>query len=311
MQKFFKKLIKKLKRNRLVLFRKLYFIKPDVYLKYLYNYYTGKELNLENPVEFNEKIQWYKLYFQPKILNQLVDKYAVRTYVDDKIGKKYLNDVYGIYSNPKEINFNKLPDKYIIKSTNASGFNLIVENNTKLDKKKTLRLLQNWLVKTNYYKRSQEWAYKNIKPRIVIEKYLKDGDKSSLIDYKFYCFNGDVKFVEIHLDRSKNHKRGFYDLDFNPLPFRYVKLEKSISSKINKPINFDEMIDLATKLSIKIPFVRVDFYSINGKSIFGEMTFYPSGGRKDYIPDAYNKIVGDYFKLPKIPRNYKKITAID
>jgi len=299
MHNFFKKIIKKLKRNRLVLLRKLNFIRSDVYVKYLYNYYTGKDLNLEQPVEFNEKIQWYKLYFRPAILNQLVDKYSVRTYVEKKIGKTYLNDIYGVYKDPELINFDKLPDKYVIKSTNNSGLNLIVEDNLRLNKKTTRKLLRTWLAKKNYYKRSREWAYKDIKPRIIIEKFLKDGEENSLIDYKFYCFNQKVKFVEIHIDRAKEHKRGFYDLDFKPLPFRYVKLEKSISSKINKPENFDEMIDLASKLSEKLPFVRVDFYSIDGKSIFGEMTFYPSGGRKDYTPNEYNKIVGDYFNLPE------------
>lgn len=290
--------------------RKLKFLPPDIYAHFLYEHYTGKKLNLKNPKEFNEKIQWYKVFYHPKILNQLVDKYAVREYVEKKIGKIYLNELYSVYDNALEINYDDLPDQFVIKATHASSYNLIVKNKKKLNINKTNKLLNKWLNKNQYYRTGQEWAYKDVKPRLIIEKFLKDGDNDSLIDYKFYCFTGEVKFVEIHFNRADNHKRGFFDLDLKPLPFRYVSLEKSISSEVTKPSNFEEMITLSKKLSDKFPFVRVDFYAISGKSVFGEMTFYPSDGRKDFIPDEYNAIIGEYFKLPNLEKDQKEIVEI-
>jgi len=291
--------------------RKLKFLPPKIYAHFLYEYHTGKKLNLENPVEFNEKIQWYKVFYHPKILNQLVDKYAVRSYVEDKIGAQYLNEIYGIYDHPKDIPYEELPNQFVIKATHASSFNLIVTDKGKLNKVKNARLFKRWLSKSQYYRTGQEWAYKDVKPRLLVEKFLKEENQDSLLDYKFYCFDGVAKFLEVHSDRAQSHKRGFYDLNFNPLPFRYVSLDKSISSKIEKPINLEEMIKLSEILSVKLPFVRVDFYSIKGKTIFGEMTFYPSDGRKDFIPEEYNKTIGDYINLPKLEEGQKVISKIN
>jgi len=271
-------------------------------------------LNLVKPVEFNEKIQWYKVFYHPKILNQLVDKFAVRSYVEKKIGIKYLNVIHGVYDKPSEVCFESLPNQFVIKATHTSSHNLIVTDKNKLDTKKAIKLFKKWLRKNQYYRTGQEWAYKDVKPRLIAEKYLKEDKRNSLIDYKFYCFDGVAKFLEIHLDRADNHKRGFFDLDFKPLPFRYVPKEKSLLIKkedpIEKPSNFEEMIKLSEILADKLPFVRVDFYSIKGKSVFGEMTFYPSDGRKDFIPSEYNKIIGDYFKLPKLNKGQKLITEV-
>lgn len=299
-----------MRRFCLRMLRKIRFLPQKIYVHFLYEYYTGKKLNLDNPKEFNEKIQWCKVFYHPKILNQLVDKYAVRDYVKDKIGALYLNQLYGVYDNPKEIPFDKLPKQFVIKATHASSYNLIVDDKDKLNRAKTIRLLKKWLNKNQYYRTGQEWAYKDVKPRLIIEKFLKEDDQISLIDYKFYCFSGITKFLEVHLDRAQSHKRGFYDLEFNPLPFRYVSLEKSISSKLEKPSDFEEMIKLSEILADSFPFVRVDFYSIKGKTIFGEMTFYPSDGRKDLIPDEYNTIIGDYIKLPKLKKGQQVITEI-
>jgi hypothetical protein len=291
--------------------RKLKFLPQKTYAHFLYEHYTGKKLNLENPIEFNAKIQWLKVFYHPEILTKLVDKYAVREYVESKIGSKYLNDLYGVYDSPDDINYNELPSKFIVKATHASSYNLIIRDKQKLNIQKTSKLFKKWLNKSQYYRTGQEWAYKNVKPRLIAEKLLKDEGGISLIDYKFYCFSGKAKFLEVHLDREQNHKRGFYDFDFNPLPFRYVSLKKSISSEVEKPSNLDEMIKLSEVLAGNFPFVRVDFYSIEGQSIFGEMTFYPSDGRKDFIPDEYNKIIGEYIKLPKLKSGQKEITEIE
>ena len=288
--------------------RKMRYFSPNLYAHFLYEHYTGKRLNLKKPVEFNEKIQWYKVFYHPKILNQLVDKYAVRAYVEEKIGGEYLNEIYGVYESPEQVNFNNLPNQFVIKATHTSSHNLIVTDKKKVNTNAVLKLFKKWLGKNQYYRTGQEWAYKDVKPRLIAEKYLKEDERPSLIDYKFYCFDGVAKFLEVHLDRADNHKRGFFDLDFKPLPFRYVSIEKSITTEIEEPSNLQEMKELSEILADRLPYVRVDFYSIKGKAIFGEMTFYPSDGRKDFVPDEYNTIIGEYMKLPELKKGQKLIT---
>ena len=301
-------MLKKLNTLRLRFLKKMTFLDPQKYVHYLYEYKTGKKLNLNNPIEFNEKLQWYKVFYHPKILNQLVDKYAVRTYVEEKIGAQYLNEIYGVYHNANEVDFNKLPNQFVIKANHTSSHNLICNDKSKLNIKKCRKLFKKWLNKNQYYRTGQEWAYKDVPPKLIAEAYLKESERECLTDYKFYCFNGKPNFVEIHLERTNDYRRGFYDLNFEKLPFNKGRKEDDITKKLEKPINFDEMVVLAEKLASKLPFVRVDFYAVNGKSIFGEMTFYPADGRKDFYPDKYNKIIGDLFILPEIPKGQKYIT---
>lgn len=291
--------------------RKMRFLPPKMYAHFCYEYWTGKKLNLKNPKEFNEKIQWYKVFYHPKILNTLVDKYEVRKIIANKIGKQYLNEIYGVYDNVEEIPFKDLPNEFVIKATHSSGHNIIVKDKSQLDIKKVSKKLRKWLNINQYYRIGQEWAYKDVKPRYIIEKYLEEEGQGSLIDYKFYCFDGVAKFVDIHTDREDNHKQGCFDLNFNLLPFGKGSHKKSLTTTIKKPNNFENMVKLSETLAANFPFVRVDFYSIDGKSVFGEMTFYPGDGRKDFYPDKYNKIIGDYFKLPKLSKGQKFITEIN
>lgn len=300
----------KIRRFFLRHFRKMRFLPSKQYVRYHYEYFSGKKLDLDNPKEFNEKIEWYKVFYRPKILNQLVDKYAVRTFIEKKIGAQYLNEIYGVYENPEDIPFDELPDKFVIKATHTSSHNLIVKNKENLDKKKTIALLKKWLSKNQYYRMGQEWAYKDVPPRIVIEKFLKEDGKSTLVDYKFYCFDGVPKFIDVHLDREEDHKHGFFDLDFQLLPFGKSAGFKKLSKEIEKPSNLTEMIELSKILAKSIPFVRVDFYSVNGKAIFGEMTFYPGDARNAFFPEEYNTIIGDYMKLPKLEKGQQVITEI-
>ncbi|WP_418645185.1 ATP-grasp fold amidoligase family protein [Tenacibaculum insulae] len=290
--------------------KKMTFLPQKVFLPFLYEYYTGKKLDLNNPIEFNQKIQWLKAFYQPKILNKLVDKYEVREYVIDKIGEEYLNELYGVYDSFAEINFEKLPEKFVLKVVHASSYNIICTNKNDLDLPKIKRKIKKWQAANQYYRTGQEWAYKDVAPKLIIEKYLKNNERDSLTDYKFYCFNGKAEFLEVHLDRAENHKRAFYDFDFKKLPFRYVSEDKSISEDIEKPVSLNKMKILAEKLSVGLPYVRVDFYEVEAKIIFGEMTFYPSDGRKDFYPNEYNKIIGDMFELPQIPKGKSKITEI-
>ncbi|TYP98820.1 teichuronopeptide biosynthesis TupA-like protein [Tenacibaculum adriaticum] len=278
------------------------FLPQPYYVKYYYEYYSGKKLDYDNPQEFNQKLSWYKVFFRPKILNILVDKYAVREFVEDKIGSKYLNECYGVYESPLDVNFDELPQKFVIKGVHGCNFNLVVEDKNKLNKTKAIFLMKKWLTKNQYYRGGLEWAYKDVKPRIVIEKFLKDDVSKDLIDYKFYCFDGTPKFL---VAQSDTLGRYFYDLKWKELPFRW---KKEYKKEIEKPSNLDELINLATKLADKFPFVRVDFYSVNNQAYFGEMTFYPTDARDDFYPEEYNKIIGDYFELPIIPKGEKYIT---
>lgn len=294
-------MIYKLRRFFLRHLRKVRFLPSKLYVKIHYEYFSGNKLDLNNPKDFTEKIAWYKVFYRPKSLNQLVDKFAVRAFVEEKIGSQFLNTFYGVFDDVNEIKFDELPEKFVIKATHTSGHNLIVRDKNKLNLDKTKKLLKKWLKINQYYRIGQEWAYKDVKPRIIIEKYLEQKNQKSLTDFKFYCFDGKAKFIDIHTDREDEHKQGSFDLNFERLPFGVSRF-KQIYESPEKPVNLKEMIECAEVLSEKLPFVRVDFYAIDGKTIFGEMTFYPSDGRKKFYPEKYNRIIGDYFTLPKIIR---------
>ncbi len=269
------------------------FLPQAYYVKNYYEYYSGKRLDYNNPVEFNQKISWYKVFYKNPLLTKLVDKYAVREYVSAKIGEEYLNNCIGVYNSPKEIEWQDLPSKFVIKGVHGCNFNLIVTDKSKVNIKKANFKMRKWLSKNQYYRGGLEWAYKDVKPRLIIENYLEDFETKDLIDYKFYCFNGEPKFL---IAQSDSLGKYFYDLNWKECDFRWkTKYHKSVK----EPSNFEELKVLAKKLAGNFPFVRVDFYSVNNKSFFGEMTFYPTDARDDFYPEEYNKIVGDYFKLPQ------------
>lgn len=298
----------KLKRFIFRIIKNFKFLPKKTFLKVRYQYYTGKELNLKNPVEFNEKIQWLKLYYHVPLLTQLADKYAVRKYVAEKIGEPYLNELYGVYENVDDINFDKFPDKFVLKGTHGSSTNILVKNKSKLNLGKAKKELIRWMKHDQYKKVGFEWAYKNIKPRIICEAYLEEEKGIGLVDYKFYCFNGIPKFIYFSVDKDTHKSYYFYDMNLKKAAFS-KKLKASVEEKFDLPKNIDKMTNLATILADKLPYVRVDFYSIKEEIIFGEMTFYPSDGRLDFYPDKYNKIIGDYLQLPEIPKGQKTITA--
>lgn len=270
------------------------FLPQKYYVSHYYEYYTGKKLDYDNPVEFNQKISWYKVFYRNPLLTKLVDKYSVREYVTEKIGEEFLNKCLGVYNSPKEINWDSLPNDFVIKAVHGCNFNLVVNNKSKLNKTKAKLKMYKWLYKNQYYRGGLEWAYKNVKPRLIIEKFMKDEITNDLIDYKFYCFDGEPKFIIAQSDKLGKY---FFDLQWNKMPFGWKTKDPNI---ISKPSNLEELVVLSKKLSNGLPFVRADFYSVNGKSIFGEMTFYPTDARKDFYPEEYNKIVGDYFKLPTL-----------
>jgi hypothetical protein len=286
-----------LKNIFLGLAKKLKFLPPPLYVKIYYRYYTGKVLDLENPREFNAKIQWLKVYYKDPRLTQLVDKYSVRSYVREKVGETYLNKLLGVYEKPDAVDFEALPEKFVIKGAHGCNYNLIVADKAKLAPAKARMKFRKWLSRNYYYRSGLEWAYKNVKPRLIAEAFLEEIGKSSLNDYKFFCFGGEPRFIQIDLDRKASHTRRYYDMQWNALPFRdtdYPPFEE----RLEKPPNFEEMIRVVRRLADDFPFVRVDLYNIAGRIIFGEMTFYPADGRLEFLPDQYNQIIGDYITLP-------------
>ena len=272
------------------------FLPLKLYVPIQYESVTQKRLNLEKPETFNEKLQWYKVYYKNPSFHQLADKYNVRDYIKQKIGEQYLNDLLGVYKTPKEIDFEQLPEKFVLKCVHGSGFNLIVKNKKDICFKQTIKLLKKWQ-KKNYYNKGKEWSYKNIEPLIIAEKFLEDSKNKIINDYKFFCFNGDIKFIQVDLERKVNNFRCHYDTNWQKLPFYHEK-NPFYTGEAEQPSNLEDMIYVAQTLSKDIPFVRVDLYSIDNKTIFGEMTFYPSNGTNPYLPLEYNKIIGDYFVLP-------------
>ncbi|MFC4817040.1 MULTISPECIES: ATP-grasp fold amidoligase family protein [unclassified Flavobacterium] len=272
------------------------FLPLKLYVPIQYESVTQKRLNLEKPETFNEKLQWYKVYYKNPSFHQLADKYNVRDYIKQKVGEQYLNDLLGVYKTPKEIDFEQLPEKFVLKCVHGSGFNLIVKNKKDICFKQTIKLLKKWQ-KKNYYNKGKEWSYKNIEPLIIAEKFLEDSKNKIINDYKFFCFNGEIKFIQVDLERKVNNFRCHYDTNWQKLPFYHEK-NPFYTGEAEQPSNLEDMIYVAQTLSKDIPFVRVDLYSIDNKTIFGEMTFYPSNGTNPYLPLEYNKIIGNYFVLP-------------
>lgn len=268
-------------------------------LKIRHEYYCGDKLNLSNPITFNEKICWLKLYFHVPLLTQLADKYLVRSYVSEKIGDQYLNELYKVYYKVEDINFDELPNQFVLKGVHGSSLNIIVKDKAKLNILEAKNTMNKWMKHCQYKRVGCEWAYKNIEPKIIAEKYLEEVNKEVLLDYKFFCFNGEPKFVQIDMERGIVDYRCYYDLDWKKLEFSTVK-NVFYKGNVVKPLNFEEMVNLAKVLSNNLPFARVDFYSIEGKTIFGEITFYPADGKKNFVPNEYNKIIGSYLELPKM-----------
>ena len=280
------------------LIKKLKFLPPPVYVKVYYEYYTGKKLNLKQPVEFNEKIQWLKVYYKDPRLTQLVDKYSVRPYVKEKVGEKYLNELLGVYQKVNEVDFDTLPGKFVIKGVHGYNFNLIVPDKSKLQRRRARWLFRKWLSRNQYYRGGLEWAYKNVPPRLIAEAYMEEIGKDVINDYKFYCFSGQPRFVQVDIERGSSNARVFYDLNWRKQPFRKQKSGQLFECELVKPKNFEEMISVAKSLSDDFPYVRVDLYNLDGRIVFGEMTFYPADGRVDFHPDKFNRIIGDYITLP-------------
>lgn len=268
------------------------------YLKIIYYQTFNKKLDLKNPKTFNEKLQWLKLYDRNPEYTKMVDKYEVKKYVAEKIGEEYIIPSIGIYNSFDEINFNELPDQFVIKCTHDSGGIVICKDKSNFSIEEARKKI-NKCMKNNYYRSWREWPYKNVKPRIIIEKYMEDDKTKELRDYKFFCFNGKVKCYKIDLDRFVEHRANYYDDNNRLLKFGEKVCPPDFNRNVEIPKTIEKMKELARQLSQDIPFVRVDFYDVDGKIYFGEITFFPGAGFGKFIPEEYDKVLGDLITLQK------------
>lgn len=272
---------------------------PDkLYLELLYFLKIGKFPNLKNPKYVQEKYQWLKLNDRNPIYTNLVDKYAVKNFVSEKIGKKYVIPTIGIWDNPDEINWESLPNEFVLKTTNGGGGGgvIICRNKKKLDIKEAKQIISKSF-NTNIFKKTKEWPYKNLRPKVLAESLITNIEKpwETLNDYKLYCFNGEIKFILVVQDRYGNQKSfDYFDKNWEHLPFCDIG-EKNAEQPIPKPSNLQEMIRIAEILSKGIPHVRVDLFDVNDQILFGEMTFFDASGFAQYKPSEWNEIIGSYF----------------
>ena len=267
----------------------------EIYVRVEYFIVFGKRLRLKNPQTYSEKLQWLKLHEGDPIYTRMVDKAEAKKYVTEIIGEEYIIPTYGVWNHFDEIDFDKLPDQFVLKTTHDSGGVIICKDKKTLDKNAAKVKLEKSL-KNDYYYTSKEWPYKNVVPRIIAEKYMED-ESGELCDYKLFCFDGKMKALFIATDRftsGEETKFDFFDENFN-LPF--TNGHPNATKPIKKPESFQQMKDLAEKLSQKIPHVRVDFYCTNGKIYFGELTFFHWGGFKRFEPEEWDFKFGEWFKL--------------
>lgn len=295
----YKKIIKSHK-TRIKILRLLDFLPDKLAIHIQYKLASGRWLNLKNPKRFTEKIQWYKLFYRNPLITKCSDKYSVREYVTSKGLSDILVPLYGIYDRVDEINFSKLPNQFVLKTTNGSHTVILCTDKNKMNFDTTRVTLNSWLNSWSC-KMGREWGYYNIKPKIICEKLLEKDSNNDLVDYKFFCFNGVPFCLYVIVERflEDGIKLGIYDLNFNQLPYRRSDI-RGLNKNVAKPKNFERMIEIAKTLSHDFPHVRVDLYNINGRIYFGEMTFYDGSGYKGYIPDEFDFIMGKQFTLPNI-----------
>ncbi|MBR7552553.1 ATP-grasp fold amidoligase family protein [Allobacillus sp. GCM10007491] len=277
------------------------FISDERLIRKKFKNRLGRDLQLDNPVKFNDKLQWLKLNWYDPLATKCADKYEVREFVSETIGEEYLNELYGVYESVDEIDIDKLPNSFVLKGTHGSGYNVICKDKNKMNWDEEFKKMRRWL-RLNYFWKVRQWVYKDIKPRIVCEKFIEQEEGAELRDYRFFCFNGNPKFitVDFSITNKKNTRRNLYDLDWN-LMEQEIAYPRELNLKVDKPDKLDKMIELSKKLSANFPHARVDFYYIDNRIIFGEITFFHQGGMGKIKPLEFEDEMGSWLKLPKKP----------
>lgn len=267
------------------------------YIKRQFKHYLHYSPNLTNPRTFQEKLQWLKLYDRKPVYSVMVDKYEAKDFIQKKIGAEYIIPTIGIYNHSSEIVYDLLPEQFVMKTTHDSGTVVVCKDKSKLDIDKTNRYLDKRL-RRKYYLIEREWPYKNVKPRIIVEKLIGQPGED-LYDYKFFCFDGQPELMFIVSNRwgEGGHKADFFDMEGNPVKVYQPGYENTLVPP-QLPSCFEKMKELASTLSEGVPHLRVDFYYTNNQIYVGELTFSDSGGYVPFVPDEYNQILGDWIKLP-------------
>lgn len=278
-------------------------ISDKVYLKIWYKSLYGERLELEHPKTYNEKLQWLKLYNRQPLYTKLVDKYAVKEIVKDLIGEEYVIPLINVYKTPEDIDFDELPNQFVLKATHGGGsFGVIVcKDKAKLNKDAAITTLK-YAMKTDGSKRNKEWVYKNVPKQIIAENYMEDCKTKELRDYKFFCFNGEPRLLFVATGRGSQPEPHFdwFDMDYNHLKLKTGHPNSPIDKLPEKPETFEEMKKIAAKLSEGIPHVRIDLYECNGKAYFGEFTFFHWSGINKFEPEEWNIKMGEWIQLPDV-----------
>lgn len=274
--------------------RRLY--SDKLYIRFAYYIKMRECINLTSPKTYQEKLNWLKLYYHNKLLTTLVDKYLVKEYVSNLLGEEYVVKNYGLWNNFDDIDFDTLPNSFVLKCTHDSASYVLIRDKRLMNLKEIKKKLESHL-KLNYYNVHREWPYKYCTPRIMAEEYLNFELNQPLIDYKFFCFNGKPKIMYISADTSDNARTDFFDMNYNHIDMRMKDLNSN--ELPHKPYFFDKMKEMAEILSQGLPHVRVDFYYANNRIYFGEMTFFHNGGFQRIYPNKWNLILGDWISLPE------------
>lgn len=275
---------------------------PDsLYLKLLFRIKMGYRLNLKHPKTFSEKLQWLKLYNQRGEFTQMVDKYAVKEYVANIIGKEHVIPTLGVWNNPKDIEWDMLPEKFVLKATNGGGSDgvVICTDKNRFDKQEAVTKLIKSENSSIYYL-LREWPYKNVPHRIIAERFVEpDSDKTDLPDYKFFCFNGEPRYCQVISGRKNKMSIDFFDYKWNHQPFHEPRTYGFADVEPQKPIHFEQMWVAARELAQNLPFSRIDFYDTNKGFFFGEITFFPTTGMGGFEPKEWDYQFGNWITLPQ------------
>ena len=271
---------------------------PDkLYLEMLYQVRMGEKLDLKNPNNFDEKLQWLKLYDRKPEYTIMADKYEVRKYVEEKLGESYLIPLLGVWDSVDDIDFSMLPEQYVLQCTHDSGSVLICKEKNTFDIQSAKQKLEKTL-RTNYFYPSREWPYKNIHPRIIAEKYMTDESHVELKDYKIYTFGGEPYLIQVDFGRFVEHKRNLYTTDWQYID-EEIEYPKDPSVQIEKPESLGEMLECSRKLAEGTVSLRTDFYSINDRIYFGEITFYQEAGFAHFSSEEFSRKLGEMIVLPQ------------
>lgn len=294
----YKKYIKSPKVRNIIL-NLLWFVPDSVMLKLQYRIKLKRKLNLKNPKRYTEKIQWYKMYYRNPLMHKCVDKYLVRDYVKEKGLENILVKLYGKYDSIHDVDFDKLPQRFVIKTTHGGGgLNVIVCNDkSKLDLNEIYTKLGSGDKPFRARSGGREWAYYGLKPGIVVEELLinTENPEAGINDYKIFCYNGKPEYIVVDVDRYIGHKRNFYNTDWENL--HVISDCPAADREIERPEKLDEMLKIASILSEGFPYVRIDLYEVGEQVFFGEMTFYPWSGYVQFVPDKFDFIFGNKFKI--------------